>query len=440
MSIELKVTPRKGAMLVGHDNLLEVLVQAVGPKPPENTTVRKTVNLALVIDRSGSMSGQPLDEAKRCAAMIVDQLTPNDYVSIVAYDDEVEIVWPSMRVENAAAVKNAILGISTRGSTALFDGWAAGAEQVALNVANAAIPRVMLLSDGCANKGLTDPDAIASRCAQMAAKGVGTSTYGLGSNFNEHLMFAMARSGGGNAYYGQTAADLMGPFQEEFDLLQALYARSVTLRLSSGPGVQLTVANDLLQKDGGWCLPDIAYGSEAWTVVRLRVPKEVVSAGENGAVDLVTASLVYETEGGAGATGPVQMSLPSLPLAAHVALAEDDLVKRRAQEVRFAEFQREAAAAARARDWYRVELVLGKARKESEGNEWLSASMQSLEQYARMRDSERFSKEASFKSARMMSRLAESAEVPEYSAAREVLKPSYLRRRDEEGKADQPKD
>ena len=440
MTIDLQLCPRKGALLLGHDNLLEVLVRAVGSQPPQEAPVKKALNLAMVIDKSGSMSGQPLHEAKRCAVAIIDRLTPGDFISVVAYDNCPELIWPAQPVTSAVGLTEAVSQICEGGATALHDGWAAGAEQAALNVSKAGISRVLLLSDGGANEGLTDPGQIAAHCAQMAEKGVSTSTYGLGLSFNEELMLAMAKKGGGNGYYGQTAADLMGPFQEEFDLLQAIYARKLRLSLAAGPGIKLAAANDLQESDGGWMLPDLAYGSEAWAMVRLSIASDLVAAGEHSQIPLLKASLSFDTESANGVAGPVSLALPSLPVAAHVALLEDETVARRAQEVRFAEFQRDAAEAARNGDWGRVERVLERARTEAQGNEWLSASMHSLEQYARSRDREQFAKEALFKARRMMTRLSAQDEVSEFSAMHEAARPSFLRRRQEEGKTDQKKD
>jgi Ca-activated chloride channel family protein len=434
--IDLQLCPRKSALLLGHDNRLDVLVRVAGPPPPREAPAKKALNLALVIDKSGSMSGQPLHEAKRCAIAIIERLTPGDFVSVVAYDNHPELVWPARAITHAAGLREAVSAIREGGATALHDGWAAGAEQAALNVSKAGISRVLLLSDGGANAGLTDPGQIASHCAQMAEMGVSTSTYGLGASFNETLMLAMARSGGGNGYYGQTAADLMGPFQEEFDLLQAICARNLRLRLSAGPGVKLRVTNDLREKDGGWRLPDLAYGSEAWAMVRLSLGMDRVAVGAQAPIPLLKASLDYDTDGGSCVAGPAMLSLPSLPVSAYVALLDDEAVARRAQEVRVAKFQRDAAEAARQGDWDRVDGVLEKARTEARGNAWLSAAMPSLERYARARDREQFAKEATFKSERMMSRLSVSDEGGGFSAASELAQPSFLRRRPEEGKTD----
>lgn len=435
MTIKLKLTPRRDALLLGHDNTLDVLVRAVGPVAPHSALARRRLNLALAVDRSGSMSGQPLEEAKRCAKEIVRQLTADDFVSVIAYDGLAEVVCPARPASDIASVCSAIDRIASRGNTALHDGWAAGAEQAAINVRRADISRVLLLSDGNANHGLTNTHQIADRCAQMARVGVSTSTYGLGVDFNEALMLAMARSGAGNAYYGRTARDLLTPFQQEFDLLQALYARNVQLELSAAEGVRIEVANDLIRTGRGWRLPDIAYGSEAWAIVRLYVPGQLVAQAEQGRIELLSARLSFSIVGNeAASTDVIRLAVPALSEAAFVAVAEDELAARRAQEVRFAEFQRDAADAARGDDWEKVDLILAKARREAVGNAWLAASMVSLEGYAIRRSKERFAKEAAYKSSRMFERLADAQETGDFRASEEKSKSSFLRRRDEEGR------
>jgi Ca-activated chloride channel family protein len=112
----------------------------------------------------------------------------------------------------------------------------------------------------------------------MADAGVGTSTYGLGQGFNEELMTAMARAGRGNAYYGQTAEDLMDPFREEFDLMSALCARRLRLAVAPARGVRVEILNQYrTDAEGRTMLLDLAYGGEAWAVMRLTVPCSVSS-------------------------------------------------------------------------------------------------------------------------------------------------------------------
>ncbi|MFN7175096.1 MAG: vWA domain-containing protein, partial [Thermaurantiacus tibetensis] len=178
MTLTLSLQPRRPALLAGLDNALEVLVRAEAAPAPEGAGHRRRLDLALVIDRSGSMAGQPLAEAKRLAAEMVARLDPRDRIAIVTYDDAVQVPVPSRPVGERASILAAIAGIEAGGSTALHAGWAAGAEEAARAVAEADVARVLLLSDGCANHGLTDPDRIAAHCREMAEAGVSTSTYG----------------------------------------------------------------------------------------------------------------------------------------------------------------------------------------------------------------------------------------------------------------------
>ena len=221
--IDIKFTPEKNGILLNQENTFDVLLKIsseVEDSPKE--TERLPLNLSLVIDRSGSMSGEPLEEAKKCASMLVDRMREKDRLSVVTYESHAEVLVTSQPVSHKSRLKSQIRGITTGGMTALYDGWSLGAEEVAKNSNDNFISRVLLLSDGQANRGLTDDDVIASHCQKMAEAGVTTSTYGLSEHFNENLMAGMASAGQGQAHYGQTAEDLMDPFQEEFDLLEAL--------------------------------------------------------------------------------------------------------------------------------------------------------------------------------------------------------------------------
>ena len=107
-------------------------------------------------------------------------------------------------------------------------------------------------------------------------------------------MTAMARAGQGNAYYGQTAEDLMDPFREEFDLMSALCARGLRLALAPNEGVQVEIVNQYrTDVEGRIMLPDLAYDGEAWALLRLTVPRSTVEMGGEGDVHLLPASLAY---------------------------------------------------------------------------------------------------------------------------------------------------
>ena len=181
-------------------------------------------------------------------------------------------------------------------------------------------------------------------------------------------------------------------------------------------------------------MPDIAYESEAWAIVRLHVPQGLVASGGLAPISLLTARVTYTIdEDNTGAAHSNTLALTSLPQAAYVALAEDELVVRRSQEVRFAESQRQAGIAARRGEWDEVDRIMALAREAARGNEWLWSSLESLERIAHRRDREHFSKEATSQSVRRMKRLTSADEGMSYSASIEDLKPSFLRRRDKEG-------
>lgn len=295
------------------------------------------------------------------------------------------------------------------------------------------LSRVILLSDGCANHGLTEVPQIAAHVSELAQAGVTTSTYGLGRHFNEQLMVEMARAGRGNSYYGQTAQDLMDPFVEELDLLAALCARNVQLRLATAPGVRATVLNDYpTAPDGAVRLPDLAYGGEAWALVQLAVSDTALPALRDGAA-LVEATVTMADVGtGAAAVRTASLALPVLDAAIVDALPVDELVARRAIEVEAASIQQRAAHAASAGDWDAVMRELARARVLAANHAWVTAVVDELEALARRRDREMFAKEARYASARMGTRLAAPGES---ALVADDAEPSYLQRKRVQGKS-----
>ncbi|MDU8912493.1 vWA domain-containing protein [Aestuariicoccus sp. MJ-SS9] len=433
--INLKIVPQIPARLENHTNTLNALVRVVAPSAPKTTAEdRPPLNLSLVLDRSGSMAGQPLDEAKRAAEQIVTGLRPTDRLAIVAFDNEAEVMHPGGPLGDGRAACNAIAQIQERGMTALHDGWMLGVEQAIAMREPATPARVLLLSDGAANRGLTEPSAIAADCARMADHGITTSTCGLGHHFNEHLMAEMARAGRGNGYYGETAEDLADPFAEEFDLLRNICARQMQLQLSAGEGVELLVLNRYTEKEGSVLLPDLAYDGEAWAVVELRFDER----GEQPNERLLLSALVRgrDKDGKDVGDGPVHLRLPRLPASAFHAVTEDETVRARTRELRAAELQEQAQVAARRQDWNEVDHLLREAQSEAGENPWVEQALTTLKSLAEKRNTEGFSKEAMYSVNRMRSRLAASSAHSEksYDLDMESTKPSYLRRKMAQGK------
>jgi Ca-activated chloride channel family protein len=431
----LILTPHRAGVVAGEAVDLDVLVRVQAPDaPPERRSERAPLHLALVIDRSGSMRGRPLEEAKRCATEVVERLSPRDRVAIVTYDDTVEIVHPARPVDDPTHLRGVIGAIRSGGSTALHGGWVAAAQQLLPWVRPDVLSRVLLLSDGQANHGLTDPNAIAVQAAELAASGVSTSTYGLGHNFNEELMTAMARAGEGRAWYGETADDLREPFAGELALLDALWAKRVTLRATALPGLELSMRNDYASvAPFAWRLPSIAYGSEAWAIVNVRGP-----APGGASLELLRVAVAYENMQGR----PFELQVPALVLpvlarSAWQALGVDSLVARRGVEIAAARLQEDARAAAGCGDWPRVDALLVEVRGLAAQHPWLAGMVTELEALACLRDEMRFRKETHFASHSLRGRLAAKREAA--GIADEGDLPEYLRRKTRQGKMTTPR-
>ena len=435
MKLNLELIPRHPGLLAGHDNDVEVMVRLSGPELEESRNIeRSPINLGIVIDRSGSMRGQPLTEANRSACYIVDRLSQYDYVSVVSYDSDVQINVPAQKATDKQSIKFAIESIQHGGSTNLHGGWLAGAEQVARHDEVCSVNRVLLLSDGCANAGLTDLDAICDQVHSLAKRGITTSTYGLGAHFQEMFMVQMAKAGGGNSYYGQLADDLMDPIIEEFDLLRSLIAQQVRLAVSAHESVQIELLNDFSKTPTGWTLPDVASVGDVWSILRLRIPSNRTGQG-NGELIEVLHNLVVSYCDLEGETHQVQIEsfkLPSLPPSAWKQVASDEVVQTRLLELEAARLQREARRAARQRDWRRVDALLLEARQKAGDNDWIKDSLDSLERYATQREMESFAKEAMYKSEKMSSRKV--ARNESFDPSMDSTMASYLQRKSEQGK------
>lgn len=433
-SFQILIQPRRAAVPAGRDSTLEVLVRVQAPdRAPEEVGPRSQLHVALVIDRSGSMAGAPLAEAKRCATFVVQGLAATDAASLVVYDHTVQTLAPCAPLVDRQRLLDTIAGVEPGGSTDLHAGWFAGAETLAPHTGPRAISRVILLSDGCANHGLQRVEAIGAECAQLAAAGVTTSTYGLGRNFREDLMITMAKAGGGNSYYGQTAEDLMDPFREELALLQALCARGVRLMALASVGVRVDLRNGYRgDAVAGWALPDLPHGGEAWAVLEVHVPKALAVAGRE--VELL--ELRVQLQDAAGEPLPTlaaRLVLPVVDGAAFAVLPEDELVARRAGELAAADLGDEARRAVLAGDWEAGERLLRRLDDVAVANPWLQAVSRSLRELARRRETQYFAKEAAFSSEKQRSRLAGK---DERAAWHDATMAEYLRRKREQGKAD----
>ena len=424
------LSPRKPA-ISAQGCVLEVLVRVqAADQPIESQAKISAKRLALVVDRSGSMSGEPLTEALRCVTHIASCMTPVDQLSVVVYDDETNVLLPLSTVKSTDAVRQAVAHVESGGCTDLFAGWEAGSKQLEGGV-DSAISRVILLSDGQAYRGLCEISEIEKHCAELLARGVSTTTVGLGRGFNEDLMIAMARAGGGQQYYGQTADDLFDSFDEELQLLQALCLRKLDLKLIPAPGVILEPLGQVQQNaDGSYRLSDLAWGSETWLMLRLHLSPSAVGSTR----DLLAVSLQAQTLDGQtiAALAPM-LSLPVVIDSMFANSPADAAVQDRLQEVEFAlasEALRTLVQNGKTRE---ARSMMKDLEKRFGEHPWLSGKLARLRELAE-HDPEMMSKEVRFSSARMSKRLVQIDEVQFSTDQTDAEIPAFLRKKLEEGK------
>jgi len=423
---------------------LEIIVRVQTPDFPAHGSTQAPTpkRLALVVDRSGSMSGQPLVEALRCVEYIASRMTPADQLAVVLYDDSVQVLCPLAPVASAAAVAQALAGVDSGGTTNLFGGWEAGALALEGGVP-ASISRVLLLSDGQANQGLLDPAAIAQHCQSWLAKGVSTSTVGLGRGFNEDLMVGMARAGGGQQYYGQTAEDLHDSFDEEFSLLQALCLREVDITLVPAAGVIVEPLGQVQRNsDGSYRLADVAWGAEVWMALRLHMGAASAGQlhdhgqdpGQGTTRDLLAVRLQARTLEGASvqAHAPV-LSLPVQDASVIATLPADAAAQQRLQEVAFAQASQRLRQLAREGRSREARALIDEMERDFGHHPWLHDKLVRLRALAD-EDMEMMSKEVHYSYARMSRRNVAKSEVRYSVDETQSTMPAFLRKKAEEGK------
>ncbi|HEY9600430.1 MAG TPA: macro domain-containing protein [Allocoleopsis sp.] len=269
----IDLIPLRAAVSSDSPTTLDVLVRII-PPAVEVELKRPTLNIGLVIDRSGSMHGQKIEYVRQAACYAVHQLLPSDRVSVTIYDDRVETLVPSTLAVQKTNIVRKIQQIQSRGSTALHAGWLQGQNEVARYLNPEHLNRVILLSDGLANVGVTNPDAIASDVHRLAQQGVSTTTMGVGNDYDQNLLEAMASSGDGNFYYIESPQQLPTIFQAELQGLMATVGHTVSLGIEPQAGVELAdVLNDLeINRKGRYQLTNLVIGNPIEVVVRLRVP------------------------------------------------------------------------------------------------------------------------------------------------------------------------
>ncbi len=285
-------------VLLAGDNHTAILRLSLETQQPKISIDRPPVNLAIALDRSGSMQGDKLEKAKEAAIAAFQRLSSQDRFALVIYDDRVETLIPMQPVSQIQHAEQMIRGITAGSSTALFGGVSQAAAEVRKSLGNAFIHRIILLSDGLANVGPSSPEDLGRLGTALAKERITVSTVGVGNDYNEDLMTRLSQGSDGNTYYVESSADLPRIFKAELGDIFTIVARDVRVKVSFPPGIRPI---ELIGREGKLGAQDVEvvfnelYGSqEKYALVRIAIdrayPNQDVNVAQAGVhyLDAVT--------------------------------------------------------------------------------------------------------------------------------------------------------
>jgi Ca-activated chloride channel family protein len=275
----IKINALLDVNVVAHETTDEVTVLLELEAPAADTdAARPPSTLQVVLDRSGSMDGAPLEGAKAALISLVQRLEPTDNFGLVTFDNEAQVVVQAGPLTEKAQVIAQIRAVATGGCTDLGAGYLRGLRELRRVATPGAGGTVLVISDGHINAGITGVDDFASITAKAYADRIVTSTLGYGRGYDESLLSAIARSGSGNHVFADNPDAAGAAIAQEVDGLLDKVVQAATLTVAFEPTVQmLRLYNDLPAQqiaDGAVMieLGDLYSAETRKLLMRLRVP------------------------------------------------------------------------------------------------------------------------------------------------------------------------
>jgi len=246
--VSVRITPGREATMANGPAMESFLVEVVagdGVQLPGAgvSGARTPLNLCLVIDRSGSMEGAPLEYVKQACSYVVDMLSPNDVLSIVTFEEIVEVLMAPQRVTNKQAIKDGIARLQVGNTTNLYDGLSLALQQITSQLESNRATRMIVLSDGDPTAGIKDFSALVAHAGEIKARGISVTFLGFGPDYNEELLAAMAKKATGNYYYIPQPQLIPEIFRTELDKLMTVAAQNLSLNVQLSRWVRLRSAS-----------------------------------------------------------------------------------------------------------------------------------------------------------------------------------------------------
>lgn len=282
--VNLTVTLNKTCFPVtGARQLAYVLIEASPSQALE--TVQMPLNLSLVLDKSGSMAGQKIADLRSAAKLAVDQLTPDDFISLIVFDDTTSVIFPSQKAADKIALKRAIDRIRDGGGTHISFGMSKGLIELEKQLGPGRASRMILLTDG---ETFGDEQGCRNLAKQAGDAGIPINAFGLGEDWIEELLDDIAEASGGSSDYIDSPAKIAGAFQRTVRAVQAAVVQNaaLVLRLASGvspraiwrvtPLISRLGTQHLSDRDVQAALGELAKGAGQSMLVELLLPARAV--------------------------------------------------------------------------------------------------------------------------------------------------------------------
>jgi len=290
-TVSMKARLNKKYVEANRSTYLYLMVELI-TKEKEQNSERLPLNLGFVIDRSGSMGGEKLAYTKQAVNYAINHLATPDYASLTVYDNEVDVLVESQPATNKDQFRNIVNQIFCGGCTNLSGGLVKGYREVMKHYEPEKVNRVLLMTDGLANEGITDKSKLCRKVQEMKNTGVSVTTLGVGEDFDEDLLTAMAEASGGNYFFIDSTEKIPKVFAQEMQALLSVVAQNVKLGFCSTANSRVTKVwgyQPIGDSEISINLPDLYSSDRKVIVMELQV-----SEAKEGSMPIGSVTVSYD--------------------------------------------------------------------------------------------------------------------------------------------------